>query len=331
MRITNSMMSKNFLRDVNKNQNSLRTINNQLTSGKEFRKPSDDPFKVARSMQLHGDIGANIQYNQNIKDTISLLDTTDAALDQVNNVFQRVRELMVSAGNAAYGVDEKRAIKNEINQKIGEVSQILNTNFDGKYIFGGTKGSSKPVGSMEDVATGNNIIHLSGKDGEILELNSSEEDIKNQIDMIGSGLSTEISQGVKIEYSVTATDILMFKNLEGNSINLMDLFKDITNNLDSSNLADSKKITNENLKDMDYVISNILKTRAEVGSKQNRMESAQEQNEAENFNIKGILSKIEDIDFAEKTIEASVMQSVYTAALQTSGKILQPTLMDFLR
>ncbi len=331
MRITNSMMSKNFLRDVNRNQNNLKTINNQLTSGKEFRRPSEDPFKVARSMQLHGDIGTNKQYNQNIKDTVSFLDTTDTALNQVNNVFQRVRELMVSAGNAAYGDDEKRAIKDEINEKVNEISQILNTSFDGKYIFGGTKGSSKPVGSMEDTVTKNNIIHLSGRDGEVLDINSTEEDIKNQINMIGGNLNTEISQGVKVEYNVSATDVLMFENLEGKSINVMNLFKDITNNLDSAITVESKKVTNENLKDMDAVISNLLKIRSEVGSKQNRMESAQEQNEAENFNMTGILSQTEDIDFAEKTIEASVMQSVYMAALQTSAKVIQPSLMDFLR
>ena len=111
----------------------------------------------------------------------------------------------------------------------------------------------------------------------------------------------------------------------------MDLFKDIANNLDSESAEETGKVTNENLKAMDSVMSNLLKVRAEVGAKQNRMEAAQEQNEAENFNMKDILSQTEDIDFAEKTIEASIMQSVYTASLQTSAKIIQPSLLDFLR
>ena len=331
MRITNSMMSKSFLRDVSRNQNNLKKINDQLTSGKEFKKPSDNPFKVARSMQIHGDINTNTQYNQNIKDTINFLDTTDTALDQVNNVFQRVRELMVSSGNAAYGSDEKKAIKDEINEKINEVSQILNTSFDGKYIFGGTKGSSKPIGVMEDEDTGNNVIHLSGKNGERLELNSDKEEVKNQINMIGGSLNTEISQGVKVEYNVSATDVLMFKDADRKDVNVMDLFKDIVNNLVSDNGEETSKVTNENLKAMDTVMSNLLKVRAEVGAKQNRMEAAQEQNEAENYNMTAILSQTEDIDFAEKTIEASVMQSVYMASLQTSARILQPSLMDYLR
>ena len=52
MRITNQMMSKSFLRDLGRNQNYMKKINDQLTSGKEIRRPSDNPFKVARSMQL---------------------------------------------------------------------------------------------------------------------------------------------------------------------------------------------------------------------------------------------------------------------------------------
>ena len=330
MRITNSMMSNSFLRDINRNQNNMKKINDQLTSGKEFSKPSDDPFKVARSMQLHGDINTNTQYNQNIKDTINTLDTIDTALEQVNNVFQRTRELMVSAGNAAYGSDEKKAIKDEINEKINEISQILNTSFDGKYIFGGTKGSSKPLGSMKDVDTGNNVLYLSGKDGEILSFDNKDENVQNQINMIQSNLRTEISQGVEVQYSVSATDVLMFKDNSGNDINVMDLLKNITNNLDSENSEDINKITNENLEAIDSVMSNLLKTRAEVGAKQNRMESVLEQNEAENFNMKDILSQTEDIDFAEKTIESSIMQSVYVASLQTSAKIIQPSLLDFL-
>ena len=147
MRITNQMMSKSFLKDLGRNQNYMKRINDQLTSGKEIRRPSDNPFKVARSMQLNRDIGANTQYNENIKDTTNWLDTTDTALEQLGNSLHRFRELMISAGNAAYGSDEKKAIKDEMNEKVNEISQILNSSFDGKYIFGGTKGSSKPVGS----------------------------------------------------------------------------------------------------------------------------------------------------------------------------------------
>lgn len=330
MRVTNQMMSKSFLRDLNRNQSYMKKINDQLTSGKEIRRPSDNPFKVARSMQLNSDIKANTQYNENIKDTINWLDTTDTALEQLGSSFQRFRELMVSAGNAAYGSEEKRAIKDEMNEKVNEIAQILNTNFDGKYIFGGSKGSTKPIGTDKNIITGNNSLHLSGSNSEVLSVDNLDENTQNQINMIGKKLTVEVSQGVTMDYNVSATDVLLFKDKNGISINVMDLLKDITNNVISENPVDSEKITNENLKSMDETISNLLKIRAEVGSKQNRMESAGNQNEDQSFNLTDILSQTEDIDFAEKTIEATVAQSVYMASLQVSAKIIQPSLLDFL-
>lgn len=322
MRVTNRMLSNNFLRDMSTNLENMKKLQSQLSSGKEIRKPSDDPFKVARAMQLHSDISANSQYNENIKDTSNWLDATDTALDQVTNTFQRIRELMVSAGNAAYGSDEKNAIKDEINQKISEVAQILNSNFDGKYLFGGTKVTSKPLGVDKD-GSGNQVIKFAGKDGTTA---TAEEE-----DMLSKKMAVEISRGVTMEYNVTAMDILNFKSEAGTAIDVSTLLNDIVSNLSSSDTAAQSKVSNENLKDITSTISNLLKVRAEVGAKQNRMESAQSKNEDENLNMTEILSKTEDIDITQKMMEYSTMQTVYLASLQTSAKIIQPSLLDYLR
>lgn len=323
MRVTNSMLSKSFLRDLNRNQNNLKKINNQLLSRKEISRPSDNPYKAARSMQLSSDIKAAIQYNENIKDTTNWLDTTDTALQQLEKSFQRIRVLMVSGGNAAYGSDEKKAIKDEINEKVNEIAQILNTNFDGKYIFGGTKVNSKPVAVQADGTTGNNKLYYSSSDGTII----ADPSTSNEMEMLASGLIVEISQGVTMKYNVSSTEILEFG--EGaNKVNVMNLLTDITNSLDSE---DSSEVTGNLLSQMDSAISNLLKIMSEVGAKQNRMEAAATQNEDQILNLKDVLSKTEDIDFAEKTIEATVAQTVYMASLQVSARIIQPTLLDFLR
>ena len=318
MRVTNSMMTNSFLRDVNNNLNNLSKLNKQLTTGKEISKPSDDPFKTARIMQMYSDIGANKQYNENIKDTINWLDTTDVALEQLGNSYQRVRELMVSAGNASYGSDEMKAVKDEINEKVNEIGQILNTNFDGKYIFGGTKSSSKPIGVT--TTGGNNSLSFIDKSGNT----TTDADILNQIN---SKLTVEVSQGVNMEYNVNAGEILNFKDGAGKDIDLAALMDDIISNLQS---ADSSDVVKGNLADIDSVLSNINKLRGEVGAKQNRMDSAKTQNEEQNLSMTEILSKTEDIDLAEKTIEVATLQSIYTASLQTSARIMQSTLIDFI-
>lgn len=144
-RITNSMLVKNYMTNTNRNLNNMQTLQQQLSSGKEINRPSDNPYKASRTMQLYTEIDANKQYNENIKDISNWLDTTDTAMNQMNNVFSRMRELMVTAGNGAYGDDEKKAIQDEVKELQNQMCQIMNTNFDGAYIFGGTKSTSKPV------------------------------------------------------------------------------------------------------------------------------------------------------------------------------------------
>lgn len=343
MRITNKMLAGNFLRDMRTNLNNMKTLQSQLTSGKEIRKPSDNPFKVARAMQLHTDINVNKQYNENIKDTVNWLDTTDTALNQAGNVLHRVRELLVSAGNAGYGESERNAIKDEINEKIGEFSQIMNTNFDGKYVFGGTKTSSKPTEVFINNADPNKkysqikFIDKEGNaitkiDGTIIDTPAPTEDQKAQLNNIGSTVKTEISQGVEVTYNITATEVFNFQNKNDTTgdpkRNLMAVFDNIMDNFNNNKVAD---LTGKNLDDITCAMDNVLKIRSKVGALQNRMESAKDKNEDENFNMTDILSKTEDIDITEKVMEFSTMQTVYTASLQTSAKVIQPSLLDYLR
>lgn len=445
------MLSNNFLSDMNRNLNNLKTLQQQMTSGKNFTKPSDDPFNVARAMQMHTSIGANTQYNKNITNTINWMDTTDTALGQLNNLFQSIREKLVAAGNAAYGSDERTKIKDELNQRIGQISQILNTSFDGEYIFGGTKATTKPVDAVTDSkvsavsgetigggATVSGIFYGSGNvkfkieaaavdtstppnvtkvnvlksidggatfnqvsspTGKIAaDKSSSTFDIGNgltftisadmgnkvtasdpsqtstysftcessgntklvylkadgteldpsntdptsqdaiQLGMIKSNRQTEISQGVLVKYNVSAENVISYTKKDGTEDDIRKLLQRIVNHLDGKDDQGSaadpdavKNLTNQDLKDVDDALSNILKVRSQVGAMQNRMDSAKEQNEQSNFDMTEILSKTEDIDITEKTMEFAVMQTVYLASLQTSAKVLQPTLMDYLR
>lgn len=328
MRITNGMLSTSFMGDMNRNLNQMQTIQKQLTSGKEFSRPSDNPFKVARSMQMYSEIYANKQYNSNIKDTINWMDTTDSALNQATNTLQRVRELMISAGNAAYGSGELSAIKDEINEKVAEFSQILNTSFDGKYIFGGTDGTSKPtkVNNINiDLLDGENkpILDEAGKpivikDVNNLSLSSNEENINKK-------LSVEISPGVVVDYNVNAVEITKYDDNK----DISQLFKDILTHM--SNNTQKSQVNGNDLKEMDKAIDNLLKLSSKVGTIQNRMESSKSLNEEQNFNMTEILSANEDIDLVEKTMEYATMQTIYMASLQTSAKVLQPSLIDYLR
>lgn len=410
-RITNGMLVENYMTNTNRNLNNMQTLQKQLSSGKEINRPSDNPYKASRAMQLYTEIDANKQYNENIKDVSNWLDTTDTALDQMNNVLSRMRELMVTAGNGAYGTDEKKAIQDEVKELQNQICQIMNTNFDGAYIFGGTKSTSKPVTIDENgqiaycdkngnavyktndgikiglkdsiLSTDNkkNINSVEKRNDDILinvvdntdpnnpientiepislkkadgtlktdkeledEMNLQLGDFPtgtskkitslmpsfNTIDQIGSELKVEVSQGVLIDYNINAQDILEFTDSKtGKKINVVEVLNDIISNLGEG--GDIDKVTNENLGEMDSIISNLLQNRSKVGAMTNRMESAETKNKQENLNMTDILSKTEDIDFTEKMMEYAVMQTIYMASLQVSAKILPTTILDYIR
>lgn len=134
-----------------------------------------------------------------------------------------------------------------------------------------------------------------------------------------------------MDYNVTAKDIISFKNEAGEELNMMNLLGELISNINSPDIVDRNKVIEENLKGVTDAIDNLLTIRAEVGAKQNRMESAQSKNEEENLNLKEVLSKTEDVNFTEKSIESETMRTIYMASLQTSAKVLQPSLLDYIR
>lgn len=328
-RITNAMLSRNYLTNSNRNLTNMRTLQSQLSSGKSINRPSDDPYKASRTMQLYTEIDSNKQFNENIKDISNWLDTTDTALNQAGNVFGRVRTLLLTAGNGAYGPDERKAIQDEMKEKVNQLAQILNTNFDGAYIFGGTKSTSKPV-TVD--ASGN--IQYADKNGNAI---TPTDPITTG--QIAKGLNVEVSEGVLIDYNKTAVDILEYKDKSGNPQNVSDILNGIIKNLDDPatnptsfpGTPGQEMLTGPLLGQVDSIIQNLLEKRSEVGAMTNRMEDAQSKNEDENLDMKDILSKTEDIDFTETMMNYSIMQTVYMASLQVSGKILPTTLMDYIR
>ena len=143
------------------------------------------------------------------------------------------------------------------------------------------------------------------------------------LNQMNANLSVEVSNGVNMNYNVGAPSILTLKN--GN--NVMKLLNDVVNNLDKD---DSSDVIKGNLEEMDLFISNVSSIRGEVGAKQNRMDSAKTQNEEQNLTMKDVLSKTEDIDIAEKTIDLATLQAIYQASLQVSASIIQKSLVDYI-
>ncbi|KRQ85988.1 Flagellar hook-associated protein 3 [Caloramator mitchellensis] len=297
MRITNKVLVRDFLGNLRVNLEEMKKYQDQLSSGHEVRKPSDDPFKVARTMELKASIAANERYKNNIQEASDWLNTADSALGQIGEALQTIREKTIQGGNGAYTQDERLAIAKHIQQLKEQIMEIGNTAYDGRYIFGGDKTNIPPFKNDNK-----KIIYVGSKEG----------------------LNKELSPGVIMDISVKGSDFANdpATNAEGGIFETLSKIVDKLNNND--NPADL-------LGELDTHMNNILRIRAEVGAKQKRTEDMLSKNEDETFNMTQLLAKTYDIDIAKKVMEYKVMENIYTASLQTGAKILQPSLLDFLR
>ncbi len=398
MRITNRVLVRGYLSDLTTNLQNMRKLQEQLSSGKEIRRPSDDPFRVARTMELTSGISLNDRYKKNIEEGLGWLETTETAIGQMGDVLHRIRELTVQAGNATYNEGQRTPILMEVEQLKEQLMQIGNTAFDGRYIFGGDKTTNKPF--EEDL---NAIIYSGSTEGLIREFSqgvrfdigfpgekfkeiftnkpinlpvegiksdgtspfggggvlsgyfvgSTEKNFTIMVDEVNAG-----GQVTKVKYSTdgvnfsevtasidptTGNSIIKFPDNEGLTFTLSKNTDNTVGNSYKFNLKPDNVVDNiigllgENkspsslLDKLDEQIDNLLNIRSEVGSKAQRLEAMQEKNTEETFNMTELLSKTSDIDVAEKTMQYKVMESVYMASLMTGAKIIQPSLLDFLR
>jgi len=299
MRITNNTLTGNYLRNLNRNLAQMQKYQNQLSSGKEVSKPSDNPMLVSRIMGLDSNVRANEQYERNINDALGWTDTADGAMNEMTSTLQRARELIVYGANGTLSTTDRLALKDEMVMLKDQMVQMLNTNYDGRFIFGGQK-TIEPPFSIEDTK-----MTYSG-------------DTNN--------ISREIAQGVDI---IIQSDGSKITNASGaTNEELGQLFDEVIDALGNDR---TDALSGELLGDMDIHLDNVIRVRSKMGAVYNRLEAAKERNVSENLSMKELLSKSEDIDIAEKMMEFSMMSMVYQASLSTGAKILQPSLLDYIR
>ncbi len=307
MRITDNVLNNTFLRNLSRNLRQMQKYHNQLTTGKEVTRPSDNPLLVAKIMDMDNNIMQNEQYNSNISDTLGWVQTQDSALGDATKTLQRIKDLMIYASNGSQSETDRLAIKDEVKMQIEHLGDILNTNFDGRYIFAGQETTTRPF------EIDNNVIKYNEKPG-------AKENI-----------TREIATGVTIEIITDGSKITTTENPKVETQDLGELLGKIVEAIERGEDGDIEKLSNEYLADIEAHTDNVVRVRTQIGAINNRLEAAEERNKSENLNLKKVLSEKEDIDVAEKYMEFVVMSTVYQASLSVGAKILQPSILDYLR
>ncbi len=111
---------------------------NELSSGKRLNIASDDPTHIAQDLSLRNDIAQGNQTGDNMANLSAELTTVDGALSSVTDVLSKARALAVSGASDALTDQQRKAMATQVDGLLGELVGLGNTQYAGKYVFGGT-------------------------------------------------------------------------------------------------------------------------------------------------------------------------------------------------
>lgn len=422
MRVTNGMMISNMLRYLGNNQERLSKFQNQIDSGKKISVPSDDPVVAARALKLRTDVAKVEQYQKNIGDAKSWLDSTDETLSKMGSVMHKARELMVQASNGTNTTEETQKIALELKQLRVQAVHLSNSTYAGRYIFSGFKTDQKLINDDESSPNfGNFSLNVDSKTerifyeigvGDSINVNLAGGDLFNNggdAANPGSGVSTSTIDDISFPYTPGGTTIgvtvngtnvsatispgpysdstalanavqaaingvlspspgvnvniaynrLEFTTQDKSATAAVTLNSPLTNfltGLNATNTVETDgsvgdtpaliKMFNQviqcmdagdyegisaRLDEMDFQMGNVLRCRADIGARVNRIDLTDDRMSNDLVNFTDLMSKNEDVDMAETIMHLKNEENVYQASLAGGARIIQQSLVDFLR
>jgi flagellar hook-associated protein 3 FlgL len=302
-RVTTQMTSADLLANINASLDRIDTTQEELSTGKKINQPSDDPYGTSLALQLNNELGGLNDYANNVSDATGWTQAGNAALSDITNAVQRVRELVVEAANGTNSQADMSADADEVNQLIDQIKQDANTQYNGQYIFSGAATSTAPY------EAGSNDAYA-GDNGSVTRT-------------IGPNTSVAVNGNLA---GVLGTGQTVAGQPAGDG-KLLNTLRNIADDMQSGN---SGALSGTDLSQLDTNLNSLTGLSANLGAVTDRLQMASSRIQSLQTADTQVLSNTQDADMAQTEINFSTQQAALTAALQAGAHIVQQSLMDFL-
>ncbi|GAA1735497.1 flagellar hook-associated protein FlgL [Microbacterium paludicola] len=294
-RVTAQTMTQASLRHLQTNLSELARLQQQATSQRAFLAPSDDPSAAATTLSLHAEQSRNNQYARNIDDGLAWVTAADSAISSSVALLRRARDLTLQGANdGALDATAKEAIAVELEGIREELLANANTSILGRSVFAGTSDAGAAF-----TADGTGGYAFTGEPG--------------------SSVQRRLSDGVTVRVDADGAEV--FGTGPDSVFALID---DIVADLRSGqNVA-------AHVGRIDERSTSMLSSQGAVGARQSQIERAKGIAVDTSVSLETRRAAVEDVDSVEVLVQLQAQELVYRSALQVTGRVLQPTLMDFL-
>ena len=294
MRVTDKSIANNSLATLQSNLERLTKLSQQASSGLKINAPGDDPAGAVKTLQLKGTLKDNDQYARNSVTGTAWLGQTDNAMSSMGDVVTRAHEIAMEMANGTYNASDRAGAVNEVTQLTAQMVQLGNTQVGGKYIFGGFKDDTPPF-STTGAFTGT-------------------ED------------AVSINVGANTNVAINYSGGKLLKGTGGG----IDIFAELQK-LSTALSTNSQSGVEATLNTLDTSLTQITSARSDAGSRMNRLDNVTADRDSANINISKSLSDTQNIDVVKVYSELANQQTAYQAALSTTAKISQLSLLNYLK
>ncbi|MEA3286030.1 MAG: flagellar hook-associated protein FlgL [Candidatus Marinimicrobia bacterium] len=293
MRVTQSIMSRNLIQNLNLSRENMGELQKYAATGKEITNSSDDPVKFARASRYRKTLSQYDQYVRNINNGLGFVDNNAMVMNEFHNLVVEARSVAIQGADASQSASTRLVLADRINGIIEQTISIANSSYLGKSIFSGTD-----TLNMEPFEYDGNVVTYSGNNGK---------------------MSRHISEGLDVEINITGTELA--------AAGVFDSLIALREALE----ADDAATVAGYLTDLDSAANNLLGLESKNGLVKSHMLMSDSRIETARTNILSFLSETEDSNLAEVIMEYNGEEMAYEAALQVTSKALQLNIMDFIR
>ena len=291
-RITQRTVNMAVMSNLQGNLSKMQELQEQLSSGRTLNRPSDSPTDAVAALRFRSDMRRGEQLARNAQDGLSWLGTADTTLTQTMSVTRRARELLLRATSAGADDTARQAIAGELDGLREAALGLANTTYLGRPIFGGATSQAVAYDSTGAYVGDTSAVKRS----------------------VAPGLEVQVNLAGSTVFGAAGSDMFSF-------------LQDAADALRAGSIDDARTA----LDGLDQVATGVQNAVALIGSRYNQIEKVKERVEATNDELTTRLSEVESIDLPKTIIELQMQEVAYKAALGATAKILQPSLVDFLR
>ncbi len=298
MRITENTVIHNLLDRITNTKNQETQIQQQLSTGKQVNTMSDNPAAGETILRYKSTIQKNTEYKKNADTGSDFMNDTASTLDSFDNLLMDLKSTLTAANNGSVS-NSLSTYGQQVNEILKSMIELANTNYEGKYIFGGTQTLTAPYSASID------------NNGIVTAVTANPNGIDGSIKL-------DMGEGTKEQININGQDAFFGTQIFSTIMQIRD------------SLNNNTVPATAQLQGIDNYIDHISAMCSQAGSMVNRFDLLSSQLDTENSSLTALLSNTQDTDVAQAGIQLSQDQTILNAAMTSGASIIQKSLINFL-